>query len=206
MDVLRAMRFARGAHDAAQMRRLRALTRELRAIPFRRRPLIPKHIGRRRLAIRREQIHEPQRQKRALTQTHLGRGGWLIGDPLQEDRMRQPAAARLMDWLETEHAVRDVTTALAVGRNGAIMQATRARVTFSADSIRIDRLRGTGWEPWWRIPGPASHGVTLDVSNPIVQFGPFGLGWGVSNTRIVLRRGSQAETITTSRVGRVKHW
>jgi len=117
-----------------------------------------------------------------------------------------PRAAGLMDWLATERAVRDVMTAFAVARNGAVMQTTRARITFSPDTIRIDRLRGAGWEPWWRTPGPASHGVTLEVSNPVVQFGPFGMGWGPSNTKIVLRRGSQAETITTSRVGRVKHW
>ena len=117
-----------------------------------------------------------------------------------------PRAARLQDWLETERAARDVTTALAVGRNGAVMQATRARVEIAADTLRIDRLDQSGWTPWWRVPGPASHGVTLEVSNPIVTFGPTGMGWGVSNTRIVLRRGSQAETITTSRVGRVKRW
>jgi len=117
-----------------------------------------------------------------------------------------PRAARLMDWIETEHAVRDVTTALAVCRNGAVLQSTRARLTFNADTLRIDRLGPTGWEPWWRTPGPASHGVSLEVSNPVVEFGPTGMGWGVSNTKIVLRRGSQAETITLSRVGRVKHW
>lgn len=117
-----------------------------------------------------------------------------------------PRAARLMDWLETERAVRDVTTALAVGRNGAVMQSTRARVLIAADTLRIDRLEANGWRPWWRVPGPSSHGVTLEVSNPIVTFGPTGMGWGASNTKIVLRRGSQAETITTSRVGRVKHW
>ena len=117
-----------------------------------------------------------------------------------------PRAAALMDWLATERAARDVTTALAVGRNGAVMQAARVRISFSPDTIRIERLRGTSWERWWRTPGPASHGVTLEVSNPVVQFGPFGMGWGVSNTKIVLRRGSQAETITMSRVGRVKYW
>ena len=117
-----------------------------------------------------------------------------------------PRAARLQDWLETERAVRDVTTALVVGRNGAVMQSTRARVEIAADTLRIDRLGPRGWQPWWRLPGPASHGVALEVSNPIVTFGPTGMGWGVSNTRIVLRRGSQAETITTSRVGRVKRW
>ena len=117
-----------------------------------------------------------------------------------------PRAARLQDWLETERAVRDVTTALAVGRHGAVMHSTRARIEIAADTLRIDRLEPDGWRPWWRLPGPSSHGVTLEVSNPIVTFGPTGMGWGTSNTKIVLRRGSQAETITTSRVGRVKRW
>ena len=117
-----------------------------------------------------------------------------------------PRAARLMDWLATERAASDVTTALAVGRNGAVMQATRARVSFGADTIRIDRWQPQGWVPWWRTPGAQSHGVTLEVSNPVVIFGPNGMSWGASNTRIVLRRGSQVETITTSRVGRVKRW
>lgn len=117
-----------------------------------------------------------------------------------------PRAARLFDWIATERALRDVTTALAVARHGAVLHATRARLTITADSLRIDRLERQEWEPWWRKPGPASHGVVLQVSNPVVVFGPTGMGWGVSNTRIVLRRGSQAETITVSRVGRVKHW
>ena len=117
-----------------------------------------------------------------------------------------PRAARLIDWLETEAAVRDVTTALAVAQSGAIMQSARARLTISTDSLRIDRLIALEWVPWWRKAGPASHGVSLAVSNPVIEFGPNGIGWGVSNTKIVLSRGSQAETITMSRVGRVKHW
>jgi prepilin-type N-terminal cleavage/methylation domain-containing protein len=117
-----------------------------------------------------------------------------------------PRTARLLDWMATERAVRDVTTALAVGRNGAVMQSTRARITIGTDTLRIDRFGPQGWVPWWRTPGPASHGVALEVSNPVIVFGPTGMGWGVSNTTIVLRRGSQAETITMSRVGRVKHW
>jgi hypothetical protein len=46
--------------------------------------------------------------------------------------------------------------------------------------------------------------VSLQVSNPVVAFSPIGVGWGASNTTITLRRGSQVETITTSRVGRVR--
>jgi prepilin-type N-terminal cleavage/methylation domain-containing protein len=117
-----------------------------------------------------------------------------------------PRAASLIDWIETERAVRDVTTAIAVGRNGAVLQSTRARITIAPDTLRIDRFGTQGWEPWWRVPGPSSHGVTLATSNPVVIFGPTGMGWGASNTTVVLRRGSQAETITMSRVGRVKRW
>ena len=117
-----------------------------------------------------------------------------------------PRAARLMDWIKTELAVRDVITALAVGRNGAVLQSTRARLTLATDTLRIDRLGAQGREPWWRTPGPSSHGVALETSNRIVIFGPTGMGWGASNTTVVLRRGSQAETITMSRVGRVKRW
>src|ERR1700752_388506 len=117
-----------------------------------------------------------------------------------------PRAARLMDWIKTERALRDVTTALAVARHGAVLQATRARLTIRADTLRIDRLQAGGWEPWWRLPGPASHAVLLQVSNPVVVFGPSGIAWGASNTKVVLSRGSQAETIPVSRAGRGKVW
>lgn len=117
-----------------------------------------------------------------------------------------PRGARLRDWLATDQAAREITTAIAVGRHGAVLQATRARITIAADTLRIDRLGPTGWDAWWRQPGPTSLGVSLQVSNPVVTFGPTGVGWGVSNTTVVLRRGSQVETITLSRVGRVKRW
>ena len=97
-------------------------------------------------------------------------------------------------------------TALAVARHGAVLQGMRARLTIAADSLRIDRLEQGGWTPWKRWPGPADLAVGIEVSNPVVVFGPTGLGWGASNTKVVLRRGSQVETITVSRLGRVKRW
>jgi prepilin-type N-terminal cleavage/methylation domain-containing protein len=117
-----------------------------------------------------------------------------------------PRAARFLDWVETELAVRDVTTALAVGRNGAVVQSTRTRITIDPDTLRIDRFGAQGWERFWRTPGPSSRRVALVISNPVVIFGPSGMAWGASNTTVALRRGSQAETITLSRVGRVKIW
>lgn len=110
----------------------------------------------------------------------------------------------LVDWIAADRAARDVTSALAVTRTVAVLRGTRARLRISADSLRIDREAAAGWEPYARWAGPASAGVTLAVSNPEVVFSPLGIAWGVSNTRIVLTRGSQIETITTSRLGRVR--
>lgn len=119
-----------------------------------------------------------------------------------------PRLTGLTDWLATERAAQEITTALSLTRHAAVIQATRARLTIAADTLRIDRLSPDGgeWVPWWRRPGPADFGVRLEVSNPEVVFGPTGLGWAAANTKVVLSRGSQVETITTSRLGRVKRW
>lgn len=117
-----------------------------------------------------------------------------------------PRIAGWRDWLAADQAAREITTALATARHGAILQSTRARLEITRDSLRITRFADGGWRPWRSWPGPAQLGVALTVSNPIVVFGPTGMGWGVSNTRITLLRGSQVETITVSRVGRVKRW
>ena len=117
-----------------------------------------------------------------------------------------PRVQPFLDRIAADRAAREVTMALAMARHGAVLQGTRARLTIAADSLRIDRLEPDGWTPWQRWAGPADLGVAVEVSNPDVVFGPTGVGWGASNTKVVLRRGSQVETITVSRVGRVKRW
>jgi len=112
----------------------------------------------------------------------------------------QPA----FDRIATDGAARDLTTAIAVARAAAVLQGTRARLRIGVDSLRVDREGARGWEPYARWPGPGAAGVALAVTNPEIVFGPMGLGWGAANTRVELRRGSQLETVTTSRVGRVK--
>src|SRR5258705_50642 len=117
-----------------------------------------------------------------------------------------PRLGPFLDRIAADQAARDVSVALAVARHGAVLQGMRSRLTIDGDSLRIDRLEADGWTPWRRWPGPAHLRVQLEVSNPEIVFGPTGMGWGVSNTKVVLRRGSQVETITVSRVGRVKRW
>src|SRR5215472_8601532 len=112
--------------------------------------------------------------------------------------------APLLDWIAADGAARDVTTAVSVTRTAAVLRGARARLRIAADTLRIDWDGPRGWEPYARWTGPASAGVTLTVSNPEIVFSPLGVAWGPSNTRIVLQRGSQIETITTSRLGRVR--
>jgi prepilin-type N-terminal cleavage/methylation domain-containing protein len=117
-----------------------------------------------------------------------------------------PRLQGVLDWIAVNTAAQDVTTAVAVTRYAAIMQGGRRRLVIARDSLRIDRWSGDSWVPHERWPGPDRHGVALEVSNPVVVFDPIGLAWGVSNTKVVLRRGVRSETITLSRVGRVKRW
>jgi prepilin-type N-terminal cleavage/methylation domain-containing protein len=117
-----------------------------------------------------------------------------------------PRLSGIMDAMAADAAARDVTTALAVTRSAAVERGKRARLVIQADSLRIDLWGNADWEPFLRWVGPADRRVSLQVSNPQVVFSPTGIGWGVSNTKVTLTRGSHIETITTSRVGRVKRW
>jgi prepilin-type N-terminal cleavage/methylation domain-containing protein len=117
-----------------------------------------------------------------------------------------PRWRTLLDRIAVERAASEVTTAIAVARNAAVLRATHARLSIAADSLRIDEWGDRTWLPVWRWPGPEGHSVSLDVSNQTVVFGATGIGSGASNTTVVLRRGTQTAKITTSRVGRVKRW
>jgi prepilin-type N-terminal cleavage/methylation domain-containing protein len=117
-----------------------------------------------------------------------------------------PRVSSLLDRLAVERAATQVTTALAVARNAAVMTATHARLLIAADSLRIDRWDGGEWAALKRWAGPEEGGVAAVISNPVVEFGPLGVGWSAANTRVVLTRGLQSATITTSRLGRVKRW
>ena len=117
-----------------------------------------------------------------------------------------PRFGDLLDRIAVERAASELTTALAATRNRAVLRATRVRLSIVADSLRIDEWGDRTWVAATSWPGPDQHRVALTASNPVVIFDPRGLGWGLANTRLVLRRGSQTATITLSRVGRVKRW
>jgi hypothetical protein len=54
-------------------------------------------------------------------------------------------------------------------------------------------------------PLGALYGVSLAVTRDSVTYAANAMGFGASNTRIIVSRGLAAETLTVSRLGRVRH-
>jgi Tfp pilus assembly protein FimT len=111
---------------------------------------------------------------------------------------------RALNHFAVDGAARDVTTLLATARHTAVAQRRRARLRIHADTLAIDTLGLSGWGRYRAWPGPAARGVAMTASNSEVTFSPSGVAWGVSNTTIVLTRGSHVETVIVSRLGRVR--
>jgi prepilin-type N-terminal cleavage/methylation domain-containing protein len=118
------------------------------------------------------------------------------------------ATPRLWAWRDqwaVERATRDLLVFYDVARYRAIMTSRRLRLEFSSDSLRLleegpPERRVLAWA------GPTQHGVQLVASRRHIAIGPTGMGWGGANTKIVLRRGAAGDSLTTSRLGRLKRW
>ena len=50
----------------------------------------------------------------------------------------------------------------------------------------------------------AAYGVSLASTRDSMAYTPLGLAWGAANLTLVVRRGDAADTVSISRVGRVK--
>ena len=111
-------------------------------------------------------------------------------------------AARIVEEARARGAASDVRLALALARRAAILRGERAAVRLDSARatvtvhVRADTLltRALG-----RL-----HGVRLAATRESTAFGGEGLGFGAANLRVVLRRGAAADTVTVSRLGRVR--
>lgn len=116
-----------------------------------------------------------------------------------------PRVAGWHDGFSTRRAVDDVASFYVRSRLTAVFRGERVRLEFRADTLKA-ALETRADSVFLRLPGPAARGVSLSASQPVIRLGPTGLGWGAANTKLVLRRGAAAESLTTSRLGRLKRW
>jgi prepilin-type N-terminal cleavage/methylation domain-containing protein len=109
------------------------------------------------------------------------------------------------DRLAVHRATTEVASFYHAARYGAILRARPVRLEFAADGLRAV-YESPGDSTFLERAGPARHGVALEATRSVIRIGPDGLGFGAANTRLVLRRGAAADTLTTSRLGRMKRW
>ena len=115
-----------------------------------------------------------------------------------------PRLMHWLDWLAVDRAAQEVAAFHRTARFTAILRGQRVQLDFSADSLRatLEGLTDSVFLSW---PGPGRLGVSLTASRSSIRFWPNGIGLA-ADTKLVLRRGTAAESLTTSLLGRLKRW
>ena len=99
----------------------------------------------------------------------------------------------------------------ATGELGALFAAARqeALARRAAVTVRLDTAGGAvelrvGGARLVRRALGESYGVSLGTNRDSTVYDPRGIGYGLSNVTIVVRRGTVADTLVMSRLGRVR--
>lgn len=115
-----------------------------------------------------------------------------------------PPLGRALDQAAVRESADRFAALHATARQLAISRNTLAR-------LEVDGARRAATLSVWRSPtawdsvGRYDLGsATIACSNPTMVFGPLGLGYGTSNSRVIFSRGAAADTVTTSRTGRLR--
>ncbi|HET7189676.1 MAG TPA: GspH/FimT family pseudopilin [Gemmatimonadaceae bacterium] len=107
-----------------------------------------------------------------------------------------------LDRLAVRNAVDEAAGALARARDEAL--ALHALVSVRIDTADATITLRTGARRLARYAIGHEHGVTLTTTRDSISFDVRGLGFGAANLTLVARRGSAADTLVVSRLGRVR--
>lgn len=113
-----------------------------------------------------------------------------------------PRTRHLLDGLRLRQAAHEVAGALTLARAAAIRRGTYIRLIVDEPSgaVRVESDTDTILK---RELGRL-HRVALRASRDTITYAPTGLGFGVANSTIVVSIGQRAETVTVSRLGRMR--
>lgn len=115
-----------------------------------------------------------------------------------------PPLGRTLDRAAVEEGVQRFAAAHATARELAIARGALSRLELdrAAHTIAVSVQRtATAWDTVATYPLGTAQ---ITCSNPVMVFNPIGLGYGASNTRVIFSRGAAADTVTTSRTGRLR--
>lgn len=113
-----------------------------------------------------------------------------------------PRGAALLDRISVHAAVGDIHATLSLARSIALAGGTA--VAIDVDSANgVLRVR-RGGEVLVSRGLAGAHGIRLSRTRDSLTYDPRGLGRGAANLSLIVRRGSAAETVFVSRLGRVR--
>jgi Tfp pilus assembly protein FimT len=113
-----------------------------------------------------------------------------------------PAFSRLLDGIAVQGAASEVRALFGTARHLAIHRGEMVTVHVDTTADRV--LVHTAADTLRVRPLGEVHRVTLSASRPVTTYAANGLGYGASNMTILIRRGRAEETLTVSRLGRVR--
>ena len=111
-----------------------------------------------------------------------------------------PRLVHLRDASSVRAAMTDVGSAFATARQVAVTRRTSVAVVFdtSAGTLRVS----SAGETILRRSLRASYSVSLGANRDSAVYDARGLGFGVTNLSLTVRRGTFVDTLTMSRLGR----
>jgi hypothetical protein len=110
--------------------------------------------------------------------------------------------ARLLDAAITRESASDLADLFAIARDQAMATGRRTAVHLDASAGRAIVHAESDTVLRLELLGPRA--VVLETTRDSMAYSASGLGYGAANLRAIVRRGASADTITVSRLGRVR--
>ena len=114
-----------------------------------------------------------------------------------------PRTRAVLDRVQLRGAVSELAAACAAARQLAILRGQAATLTVNDAAGTVTVATATDTVIHRNLV--AAFGVTVASTRDAIAFAPTGLGYGAANLSVVLARGTAAETVYVSRLGRVRH-
>ncbi len=111
------------------------------------------------------------------------------------------SGASLLAALDVSMATQETVDLLSLARDHAVATGDRTAVHFDLPGARVLVHAATDTIAVADFHG---SGLTLQSTRDSLTYAPSGLGVGAANLRVVVSRGTHADTITVSRLGRVQ--
>lgn len=113
-----------------------------------------------------------------------------------------PRFGAFRDAAAVRAAMADLGSSISMARQSAITRRTAVAIVFDTASDAVE-LRSAGLTIGRRDLG-AAYGIVLTANRDSSVYDARGIGYGASNLSVTIRRGTIVDTLTMSRLGRVR--